>query len=80
VVAPRGARVPSFGTASVGTQFEVVRAGFGGDVCACGEAGAGGACANVTTGINASAQPTAMENFIVMKGKRRRRADVPCGK
>jgi hypothetical protein len=40
-------------------------------------AGAGGACANITVGINASAQPAAIVNFTVITRKRRNGADVP---
>lgn len=77
MVVPRGATVPSCGTASVGVQFDAARSGFGGAVCAGGVAGAGGACAKTAVGSSTSAQPMALESFIVMEDKRRRGADVP---
>ncbi len=80
VVVPRGATVPSCGTASVGVQ-RVSRVGFGGAVWAGGVVGAGGACASAFAESKGSAQISARENFAFIQGQQRQRADVPrqCG-
>jgi hypothetical protein len=70
VALPRGAMVPSVGTARVGAQFAVA-------VGAGGVAGAGGACATDTVGDTASRQTNAMDVFRFMVRKRMEHRLVP---
>ena len=74
---PRGASVPSFGTARVGAQFVELRSMLDGAVAAGGVAGAGGACATAIAGMAAKRQINGIENDCFMGRKRLGHAGVP---